>query len=287
MNQGSLDLILPHPENYPDFTDHTAWRALTTPNPNRFSLPESLCWHVLGNINRALLWLHCGVKQTDSGDDWQKHDDDWQPILIREVSPKQIWFKRGGGATYGECKLGGFGNAVVTGFPGGNVAKTEKKEGLQWWYTPPVCVHFLFVSWWVDGSALMVMVIQEQLSGTESWGPASEIWALGAVVYTMMTGIPPAQQFDYKWVMSRMSDKPYTRGLKEIVASMLQPRSGDRPTTAQLTGRMYTAWLAWRETDDAIGYVHWRDKSRGWEVNLEGEAEEKGRPGWGIATAGV
>lgn len=148
MNQGSLDLILPNPDNYPKFTDLAAWRALATPNPNRFSLPESLCWHVLGNINKALLWLHSGVKQTDSKDDWQKHDDDWQPILIREVSPKQIWFKRvAGGATYGECKLGGFGHATVTGFPGANVAKSEKKEGLGWWFQPPVCFFVVFAIW--------------------------------------------------------------------------------------------------------------------------------------------
>lgn len=154
MDQGSLDLILPNPDNYPKFPDLAAWRALATPNPNRFSLPESLCWHVLGNINKALLWLHSGVKQTDSKDDWQKHDDDWQSILIRDVSPKQIWFKRvAGGATYGECKLGGFGHATVTGFPGANVAKSEKKEGLGWWFQPPVCFFVVFAIW-ISGNDL-------------------------------------------------------------------------------------------------------------------------------------
>lgn len=282
MNQGSLDLILPNPENYPKFTDLAAWRAHATPNPNRFSLPESLCWHVLSNINKALLWLHTGVKQTDTKDDWQKHDDDWQPILIRDVSPKQIWFKRtGGGATYGQCKLGGFGKAVVTGFPGGNVAKSEKKEGLSWHFQAPV----RFFSEILINRSLLITT-QEQLAGTETWGPASEIWALGATVFTMMTGIPPPQQFEYQWAMSRMSDKPFTSGLKNLVSAMLKVRSTDRPTTAQLVGRIEQGWEEWRATDDAIGYVDWKDRSRGREVNLQGEVEEKARMGWGIIDAG-
>ncbi|QSZ36185.1 hypothetical protein DSL72_007310 [Monilinia vaccinii-corymbosi] len=260
MNLGSLDLLLPDPANYPNFNDLTGWRALASGNPNRFCLPESLCWHVLSNINRALLWLHSGIKQTDSWGDWQKHDDDWQPILIRDVSPKQIWFRRaGGGATYGECKLGGFGAAVVTGFPGGRVAQCWKKEGAGWWSQPP-----------------------DQLAGTESWSPASEVWSLGATVYTMMTGIPPPQQLDFKVVVSRMSDRSYTRALREIVSDMLSFRSQDRPTTAQLVGRIEKGWEDWRETRDAVGYVDWRDRRRGREVNLEGEVEEKGLPGWGI-----
>ncbi|KAI9640603.1 hypothetical protein NHQ30_010902 [Ciborinia camelliae] len=118
--------------------------------------------------------------------------------------------------------------------------------------------------------------------GTESWSVASEIWALGATVYTMMTGIPPPQQFDYKWVVSRMSDKPYTAGLKQIVSDMLKFRSQDRPTTAQLVGRIEQGWEEWRETDDAIGYVDWKDRSRGREVNLKGEVKQKGMPGLGF-----
>ncbi|RAL62679.1 hypothetical protein DID88_004522 [Monilinia fructigena] len=242
MNQGSLDLILPSPENYPKFTDLAAWRALSL-RQTRIAFPSP---------------------KTDSKDDWQKHDDDWQPILIREVSPKQIWFKRtSGGATYGECKLGGFGKAVVTGFPGGKVAKSQKKEGMEWWFQSP-----------------------EQLAGTEGWCPASEIWSLGATVYTMMTGIPPPQQFDFKEVVSRMSDKNYTSPLREIVTDMLSFRSSARPTTAQLVGRIEQGWEDWRETKDANGYVDWRDRSRGREVNLEGEVKEKGLPGWGIIESG-
>lgn len=105
-------------------------------------------------------------------------------------------------------------------------------------------------------------------------------------MYTMMTGIPPPQQFDFKEVVSRMSDKNYTSPLREIVTDMLSFRSSARPTTAQLVGRIEQGWEDWRETEDANGYVDWRDRSRGREVNLEGEVEEKGLPGWGIIEFG-
>ena len=107
----------------------------------------------------------------------------------------------------------------MTGFPGGNVAKSEKKEGLSWHFQAPV----RFFSEILINRSLLI-TIQEQLAGTDTWGPASEIWALGATVFTMMTGIPPPQQFEYQWAMSRMSDKPFTSGLKNLVSAMLKVR---------------------------------------------------------------
>lgn len=58
-----------------------------------------------------------------------KHDDDWQPILIRDISPGQVWFKHPKkDETYGECKLGGFQWAKVTGCPEGRVAIANRME---------------------------------------------------------------------------------------------------------------------------------------------------------------
>ena len=124
--------------------------------------------------------------------------------------------------------------------------------------------------------------MKEIHGGYGAWSPASEIWALGAVIYTMMTGIPPPRQFDYHWQISRMSDKGYTSGLKEIVGDMLKTKSGERPTTAQVVGRVNEGWEKWRDTDDARGFVDWKDRSRGREVKLDGQVEETGRKGWGI-----
>jgi hypothetical protein len=59
-----------------------------------------------------------------------KHDDDWHAVLIRDVSPGQIWFKKAGGReTYGVCKLGGFQWAKVTGNVGAKVDIAPRMEG--------------------------------------------------------------------------------------------------------------------------------------------------------------
>jgi hypothetical protein len=130
MDAGSLAYLLPSAEKYPAFEDEEGWRLLAAQNFNRFSLPESLCWHVLKSISRALLWLHHGVKETEGiPGEWLRHDDDWHAVLIRDVSPEQVWLKKPrGGETYGECKLGGFQWAKVCGSVRGVVAAAQRVE---------------------------------------------------------------------------------------------------------------------------------------------------------------
>lgn len=143
MDAGSLAYILPPVDNYPLFSDEQAWFNLAAQNFQRESFPESLCWHVLKSISHALLWLHYGIKETpEIPGEYKPHDDDWQPILIMDVSPSQIWFKRPRqGETYGECKLGGFQWAKVTGALGGLIAKAYRKDDAprrKEYYFPPV-----------------------------------------------------------------------------------------------------------------------------------------------------
>jgi serine/threonine protein kinase len=134
MTAGSLSYLLPDPSTYPPFTDYHSWKTLAAQNFNRFSLPESLCWHVLKAISRALLWLHYGVKDSDGmTGEWEECDEDWQTVLIMDVSPSQIWFKRvRGEETYGECKLGGFGRARVMQGKGGGVEDVKREKQLYW-----------------------------------------------------------------------------------------------------------------------------------------------------------
>ncbi len=149
MDAGSLAYLLPTPESHPDFRDEKGWHLLAAQNFHRFSLPESLCWHVLRSISRALLWLHHGVKETEGiRGEWLRHDNDWHTILIRDLGPSQIWFKKPkGNETYGECKLGGFQWAKVCGSVGGVVASTQRKEDAsreKMFYWPPVSlVHYI------------------------------------------------------------------------------------------------------------------------------------------------
>jgi hypothetical protein len=52
---------------------------------------------------------------------------------------------------------------------------------------------------------------------------------LGATIYTMMTGIPPPRDLEYDWNVSRMNDKGFSEGLRDIVGDMLKMHPGDRP----------------------------------------------------------
>jgi len=147
MNAGSLAYLIRSANSLPGFTDAEAWHKLAAPNPSRPSLPEGLCWHVLRSISRALLWLHHGVKETDGiPGEWVKHDEDWHAILIMDVSPGQIWFKKPGnkGEHYGECKLGGFQWAKVCGSVGARVAMSQRVEDApvfkQWYWAPVSCL---------------------------------------------------------------------------------------------------------------------------------------------------
>lgn len=85
-------------------------------------MPESLCWHVLTSIMRALVWLHDGCRHeidwvTGQGH-WEHEDLDWMPILHRGINGKSIFFQHPrGDETYGVCMLGKFGSAYVSGAP--------------------------------------------------------------------------------------------------------------------------------------------------------------------------
>lgn len=87
-------------------------------------LPEGLVWHVALSMLRALAYLHEGWRQKvtllKSGQrvnpSWYKVDDDWMPILHRDIEPENIYFQaRKGKESYGLCKLGNFSRCFVAG----------------------------------------------------------------------------------------------------------------------------------------------------------------------------
>jgi serine/threonine protein kinase len=106
-------------------------------------LPESLCWHVLKAVMRALTWLHTGTRRYFDG--WngmmwpEQRDLDWHPILHRAVNSENIFFQHPSGTeTYGLCKLGNLQHAFVSGKYGGSVSSSD-------WVKPydphrPLCV---------------------------------------------------------------------------------------------------------------------------------------------------
>ncbi|KAL2075988.1 hypothetical protein VTL71DRAFT_931 [Oculimacula yallundae] len=237
MDAGSLAYLLPSASTYPPFHDDLTWHALASQNYNRPALPEGLCWHVLRSISRALLWLHHGIKETIGiPGDFEKHDDDWHAILIMDVSPGQIWFKRPvGGETYGECKLGGFQWAKVTGAVAGGDAIEQRVENA------PLAKQYFFPP--------------EVYKNTHSHSRSSEIWQLGATIYTMMTGIPPPRLYEYGWQISRMNDGGYSQELREIVGDMIKMHPSDRPDAITLVNNVDDQWKKWRSSSKEGAYV--------------------------------
>lgn len=121
-----------------DYCDAANLSALFNEHPckdSSYYLPESLCWHVLRALTRAVTYLHDGKRlHFDAGllpgasREWRAVDADWLPILHRAIEPANIYFQHPRGTeTYGQCKLANFSEATVTG----HVVNVKKKLGAR------------------------------------------------------------------------------------------------------------------------------------------------------------
>ncbi|KAI9808886.1 MAG: hypothetical protein M1827_007161 [Pycnora praestabilis] len=240
-------------------TDYTVWEycdkgtlshllsSLHGPyKKDQTEIPDSLCWHVLDGISQALLWLHTGYKDTFPFDRHMAHDDDWQPVLIGEISPASskppisIYFcAPKGNETYGTVKLGGFGSASILASEASQVSvsvtKPTTSSMYEGKYTPP-----------------------EIRNNTHSWSPPAEIWCLGAILYHMMFGQPPADtERDLSLAIPHRPDqyyhyvKPlprrYSPELTALVYEMLRFRKEDRPSAPDLAMRVPAGLRIWRD----------------------------------------
>jgi serine/threonine protein kinase len=105
------------------------------------------------------------------------------------------------------------------------------------------------------------MLVQEIYKHTHSHSRATEVWALGATVYAMMTGMPPPRFYDHDWQISRMNDKGFSKGIRDIVSHMLKQHPNQRPHTKDLVNRVDDAWDGWRATtEEGAHYVDVLDK---------------------------
>lgn len=113
----------PPPEKvYPD-RDEEKRPVENSDDPDKFELepflPESLCWHVLISIMKALAWLHDGsweVFTDENGQYMMDPEVDWEPILHRNINPSNIFFQHPDATeSYGACKLGNYGNLYISG----------------------------------------------------------------------------------------------------------------------------------------------------------------------------
>jgi hypothetical protein len=55
---------------------------------DKVEIPEELCWRVLSGVTDALNWLHHGTKNSFLFERDMYHDEDWQPVLIGTITPK-------------------------------------------------------------------------------------------------------------------------------------------------------------------------------------------------------
>ncbi|KAK1589758.1 uncharacterized protein LY79DRAFT_670366 [Colletotrichum navitas] len=155
-------------------------------------LPESLCWHVLVSIMRALVWLHDGYRQEvnwASGERrWMRTDAEWMPILHRGINAQTVFFQHPRGReTYGVCKLGKFGNAFVSGVPARRDGAPDDEKPLPHSIGFPIAPKKGHM-----GLANMAKQWREYLgtgrNGKRLYTLSDEHWALGAVLFRMMTG---------------------------------------------------------------------------------------------------
>ncbi|KAI5467771.1 kinase-like domain-containing protein [Mariannaea sp. PMI_226] len=174
---------------------------LNSHKPSRgpeYYLPESLCWHVLRSLIRAVVYLHDGIrlkqrpeKGTDPACNWLKSPDtDWLPILHRNIDPANIFFQQPrGGETYGKCKLGNFSHATVTGHvlpkssEGSSVNNSRRDVALDIFRGHEPLQSLLttkFTAAWAS------FPMNQRI-----YGLGHELWAIGSILTTMMTGSWP------------------------------------------------------------------------------------------------
>lgn len=68
--------------------------------------------------------------------------------------------------------------------------------------------------------------------------------------------MPPPRIYSYDWQISRMNDKGYSQGLRDIIADMLRPDPADRPPCLDLVTTVDDEWRRWRaETREGQEYV--------------------------------
>ncbi|KAF6842966.1 hypothetical protein CMUS01_02544 [Colletotrichum musicola] len=178
---GTLDL---------QFADRSSERE-----PNCF-LPESLCWHVVTSVLRALAWLHDGFRQSidwTTGDaHWTGTDMEWMPVLHRDIGGPSIFFQHPRGVeTYGSCKLGKFGNVFVSGVP----AQRDEMPVAGGSDTIPDSDAFPLAprQGYMSLNALRAQWADYKATGDERkrlYTISDDHWALGAALFRMMFGRP-------------------------------------------------------------------------------------------------
>ncbi|KAK4070489.1 hypothetical protein Trihar35433_4956 [Trichoderma harzianum] len=220
-----------------------------------FYLPESLCWHVLTSLLKAITYLHDGKRlfldtNAPAGEErqWLPVDQDWNPILHREIEPRNIFFQHPRGSeTYGLCKLGNFEHAVITNHvitPNDepdvvdeDVETSIAMAARQGFESLDTLRHKLRTSVTADTADNYPYTI------------ANELFSVGKVLFTMMTG--EKSPSSDKLPMTR-----YSARLQQVVMDLLKPDSRRKFTKVlprtKLVMEYYREWK--NDTEEGKNY---------------------------------
>ncbi|KAI1499469.1 hypothetical protein F5X99DRAFT_279795 [Biscogniauxia marginata] len=215
------------PNWFEDPTGENSGYVVPPPIPKRKFLPESLCWHVLCSVMKALAWLHDGAGELfrdEDGDFRMKYvDAEWQPMLHRNIAPGNIFLghpRRG--EWYGACRLGNYSELFISshfkGF-GGMPLNPDVTKAIA----PPPGKKF---------TALEDLIAQDRKLGSvhpaqpdQPYTIVSEWRALGEIIQGMMVEPGTWNHVDairQRSVQDNLRHADYTAGLKNFVVKLMQ-----------------------------------------------------------------
>ncbi|KAF1977865.1 kinase-like protein [Bimuria novae-zelandiae CBS 107.79] len=176
---------------------------------------EEFVWSILSQIVSALYRCHYGQDPPPAGQDVMGLTPDAKPvrdrsrpmILHRDLKPENIFLD-----SDNSVKLGDFGLSKI--LQSHDFASTY--VGTPFYMSPEICK-------------------------AEQYGPHSDIWALGCIIYEMCTNQPPFNARTHLELIQKIRagrypaiPAKYSPDLVKVIASCLQVSPSNRPDTAQL-----------------------------------------------------
>ncbi|KAK4162877.1 kinase-like domain-containing protein [Cladorrhinum sp. PSN259] len=203
-----------------DYCDAGSLHSLFQKPPVKVSIrgpfmPESLCWHVAISLLRALQWLHEGIRDqydvienASTRQEWTnvtrchrvrtktEPEKGWLPILHRDIKPSNVLLSHPKGIeTYGTVKLGGLQRCIVTGgMLHEQGVNAEDAPAIGWEKsTDPTRDTDMQPEIWKlrEWYGNWKKLGRRQPMHQRPYTMGNDIWAVGAILYQMMFGMPP------------------------------------------------------------------------------------------------
>ncbi|KAI1472800.1 uncharacterized protein F4812DRAFT_464851 [Daldinia caldariorum] len=197
--------------------------------PTKF-LPESLCWHVLISVLKALAWLHDGSPElvaTGPGRFGMDPTPDWNPALHRNITPANIHFQQPRrNETYGQCKLGNYSSLYLSSHHNGDGKSNVERVRAKALVPRPEGPH-QHLDELIQQDAKYGYTYKEQ--SDQPYTVLSGWRALGEILQAMM--IPPSgtktnveehiQNVAQHGVRYNLQNADYSAALKNIVVRLM------------------------------------------------------------------